>query len=125
MNHVEIDMHVAEASPEKGNLAVALREKDRCIELLTRAVNNRTRERNYFQLHCRFLEGELSGEDFEREIDANQDEYVVSNDEDLREGDVEIALGLIGNIKDVDSADDMADLFSFDNRNGLLGTNAE
>ena len=33
---------------------------DRLKELMTRAVNNRTRERNYFKLYCEMLDGNIT-----------------------------------------------------------------
>ena len=48
--------------------------------MLVDAVNNRTRERNYYQLYSRMLDNEISEEEFDRAIDENPDEYVISND---------------------------------------------
>ncbi len=85
---------------------------DRMSQLLIRAVNNRTRERNYFRLYNQLLENEITEDAFDREIEEKEDDYVVSNHEDADQTDIEIALSLCPylNVKDVD---EMADLFSF------------
>lgn len=88
---------------------------DRKNELLIRAVNNRTRERNYFRLYTQLLEKEITDEDFDKEIESNEDEYVVSNNEDADINDINIALSLCPYLKDVKDVDEMADLFSFNN----------
>lgn len=86
---------------------------DRMSQLLIRAVNNRTRERNYFRLYNQLLEKEITEEEFDKEIDEKEDEYVVSNNEEADKNDIEIALALCSYLKDVKDVDDMADLFSF------------
>ncbi|WP_373226721.1 hypothetical protein [Phocaeicola dorei] len=97
---------------------------DRMSQLLIRAVNNRTRERNYFKLCNQLLDKEITDEEFEKEIDENEDNYVLSNNEEADMNDIEVALSLCDYLKDVKDVDDMADLFSFsDNsiRKSLIG----
>ena len=89
---------------------------DRMSQLLIRAVNNRTRERNYFRLYSQLLENEITDEEFDKEIEENEDDYVVSNNEDVDLNDIEVALSLRHYIKDVKDVDDMADLFSFSDK---------
>lgn len=86
---------------------------DRMSQLLIRAVNNRTRERNYFRLYNQLLEKEITEEEFDKEIDEKEDEYVVSNNEEADKNDIEMAVALSSYLKDVKDVDDMADLFSF------------
>lgn len=86
---------------------------DRMSQLLIRAVNNRTRERNYFKLCNQLLDKEITDEEFEKEIDENEDNYVLSNNEEADMNDIEVALSLCNYLKDVKDVDDMADLFSF------------
>lgn len=86
---------------------------DRMSQLLIRAVNNRTRERNYFKLCNQLLDKEITDEEFEKEIDENEDNYVLSNNEEADMNDIEVALSLCDYLKDVKDVDDMADLFSF------------
>ena len=88
----------------------------RANELLIRAVNNRTRERNYFRKYVELLEGEINEEDFDREIEENEDEYVVSTNEEASIDDIKIALGLQPYLKDVNDVEDMADIFSFSDK---------
>lgn len=85
---------------------------DRRVKLLTRAVNNRTRERNYFRKYCELLEGQISDEEFDREISEHEDEYVVSQDEATDIKDWETAILLAPQLKDTDYVDDVAALFS-------------
>ena len=89
---------------------------DRMSQLLIRAVNNRTRERNYFRLYSQLLENEITDEEFDKEIEENEDDYVVSDNEDVDLNDIEVALSLRHYIKDVKDVDDMADLFSFSDK---------
>ena len=88
---------------------------DRMSQLLLRAVNNRTRERNYFRLYSQLLDKEISDDEFDKEIEENEDDYVVSNNKEADIHDIELALSLSQYIKDVKDVDDMADLFSFNN----------
>lgn len=92
---------------------------DRASELLIRAVNNRTRERNYFRKYCELLQNEISDEMFDEEIDKNEDEYVISENEDADLNDIALALTLSNRLKDVKDVDDMASLFSF-SRSAIL-----
>ena len=88
---------------------------DSMSQLLLRAVNNRTRERNYFRLYSQLLDKEISDDEFDKEIEENEDDYVVSNNKEADIHDIELALSLSQYIKDVKDVDDMADLFSFNN----------
>lgn len=88
---------------------------DRMSQLLIRAVNNRTRERNYFRKYTELLEGDITEEEFDREIEEHEDDYVVSNNKDADAEDIKIAMFLAQYLKDVDYADDMSDIFSFSN----------
>lgn len=85
---------------------------DRESELLIRAVNNRTRERNYFRKYCELLENQISDEDFDREISEHEDDYVVAQEGPADEKDWEIALRLAPRLKDTGYVDDIAALFS-------------
>ena len=86
---------------------------DRMSQLLIRAVNNRTRERNYFRLYNQLLDKEITDEEFDKEIDEHEDDYVVSNNEEADMNDIEVAISLCPYLKDVKDVVDMADLFSF------------
>lgn len=86
---------------------------DHTRDLLIRAVNNRTRERNYFRKYCELLQGSITDEDFDNEIESNEDEYVVSENETADLNDINTAIELSPKIKDVKDVDDMATLFSF------------
>jgi len=84
------------------------------IELLVRAVNNRTRQRNYFRLYGQMLENEISEDDFYQKIEENEDDYVIEEIEKPSKERLLQALDLSRKIKDVNSSEDLSDLFSFD-----------
>lgn len=86
---------------------------DRLKELMTRAINNRTRERNYFKLYCDMLGGNITEDEFDQEIEQNEDKYIIKQDCDASIEDIEVALEISPSIMDVKSPDDMAEIFSF------------
>ena len=86
---------------------------DRLKELMTRAINNRTRERNYFKLYCDMLDGNITEEEFDKEIEENEDRYVIKQNQDASVEDMEVALEVSPLLMDVKSPDDMAGVFSF------------
>lgn len=88
----------------------ALRERQ--CKLLIKAVNNRTRERNYFRLCNQLAENELTEDKFDEEIDRNEDDYVVPEGDDTSMEDLEAALSIAPYLKGVDSTDDFLSLFS-------------
>ena len=83
------------------------------INLLKTAVNNRTRERNYFRLLTQFLNGDISEAEFEKEIEDNEDRYVLDCSHEPSLSQFEMACFLSSGILDVESADDFLSLFSF------------
>lgn len=83
------------------------------IEMLIRAVNNRTIERNYFKLNCDLLSGNISEEDFNKTIDNNIDDYVIDSDIVPNINELEKALLLAKDIKDVENSEDLSSLFSY------------
>ncbi|MDE5570930.1 MAG: hypothetical protein K2I86_02590 [Prevotella sp.] len=89
-------------------------DMDNLMELLVRAVNNRTRQRNYFRLYGQMLEKEISEEDFYQKIEENEDDYVIEELEKPSKERLLQALHLSRKIKNVNSSEDLSDLFSFD-----------
>ncbi len=85
------------------------------IDLLLRAVNNRTIERDYFRLYCDLLDGSITEEDYEKEIMTNESQYVVQENVIPTEKILSIALKLAEHIKSVSSISDFTSLFSFKN----------
>jgi hypothetical protein len=83
------------------------------VELLTRAVNNRTRQRNFFRLQNNLLEGIISEDDFYKEIEEKEDEYVVEEKESPSPERLCHAMILSQGIKDVQNSEDLSTLFSF------------
>ncbi len=86
---------------------------DRLSELLIRAVNNRTRERNYFKKLVELFQDEISEEEFDKEIEENENEYVITTDEIPTHEDLVLACEIARRIKDVNDYDDLSALFSF------------
>lgn len=84
------------------------------IDMLVQAFNNRTRQRNYFRLYCDLLDGQLSDEDFDKEIDEHPDDYVVGNENKPTKEDLEMAIILAHRMKDIDDMTDLSMAFSFD-----------
>lgn len=101
----EIDNRIL---PKVIDVLTGTREK-----LLVDAVNNRTRERNYYQLYSKLLENQISDDDFDREIDENPDEYVVPIDKNPSESDFYQAMQLSEHLKGTDTIGDIESLFSF------------
>ncbi|WP_289293348.1 MULTISPECIES: hypothetical protein [Bacteroides] len=83
------------------------------LNLLIKAVNNRTIERNYFKLYCELLDGSLSEDAFDREIEENQSEYIIDESDDITLDRLKLALKLSEHLKDVESVEDLTSLFSF------------
>lgn len=86
---------------------------DRLSELLIRAVNNRTRERNYFKKLVEFFQDEITEEEFDKEIEENENEYVITTNEIPTREDLALACEVSKYIKDVKDVDDFSALFSF------------
>lgn len=86
---------------------------DNIKELLVTAVNNRTRERNYFKKYVELLEGTISDDEFDKAIEDNEDDYVIPEDKEPTLEDVQCVLEMAPELKDVDSVEDLASLFSF------------
>lgn len=101
---------------ENGTISIVSTESDRLSELLIRAFNNRTREYNYFKRYSELLEGELSEDDFDNEIERNKDDYVVPAGKDADIRDIELAMQVVPRLKGIQSTDDFTALFSFSDR---------
>lgn len=89
--------------------------EERILQIMSIAVNNRTRERNYFKLYSRLLENKLSEDDFDRIIDENPDEFVQQEYQDYDSLDLAIARKASDKLMDVSDLSDMATLFSISN----------
>lgn len=89
---------------------------DRLSELLIRAVNNRTRERNYFKKLVELFQNEITEEEFDKEIGDNEDEYVITANEIPTYEDLVLAYEVVKHVKDVKSIDDLSALFSFNQK---------
>lgn len=82
-------------------------------KLLLDAVNNRTRERNYYQLYSQLLENTITDEEFDKELDNNPDDYVVPTNKIPSETELYEAFRLADIIKGIRSMGDLESLFSF------------
>lgn len=87
---------------------------NKLVRHLIQAVNNRTRERNYFRLCTQLLKNEISDEEFDREIDEHEDDYVITTDTSMSAEDINLLCAVAPNIKGVDTLEDLQDLFSID-----------
>ncbi len=90
------------------------RYADKALELLLVAVNNRTKERDYFRLYCDMLDGSITEKEFDNEIERNLKDYVVDNSCIPSREVAELALRLSEHIKSVSTIEDLNSLFSFD-----------
>ena len=59
------------------------------------------------------LDGNITEDEFGREIEQNEDKYIIKQDFDASVEDIEVALEVSPSIMDVKSPDDMAEIFSF------------
>lgn len=98
-----------EVLPNIFNIVFNVRER-----LLLDAANNRTRERNYYMLYSRLLEGCITEEEFDKELDDNSDDYQISIDKVPSMEEFNEAMNLSSHIKDADSVGKIETLFSFD-----------
>lgn len=87
---------------------------DKVVAMLVEAVNNRTRQRNYFRLYSELLDGQITDAEFERTLHENEDEYVLQEQSIPTKEDAVLALDLSRGIKDIATTEDLALLFSFD-----------
>ena len=85
---------------------------DQGIDLLIRAFNNRTRQYNFFKLYSDLLDGSISEDEYDRELDENEDKYVIPEPKETSPSDIEIAYYLSERMDGVDSTEDFTSLFS-------------
>lgn len=112
----DIKIHTAQIAAKGDSFEKALIGSgfaEEAIELLLKAVDNRTKERDYFRLYCDLLDDSITEEDFDRNINEHMDEYVVKEDIDPDMDRLQIALELAKRIRNTDSVEDLASLFSF------------
>ena len=109
-NKKKIEMQTSARGAAILELPVAAINAER--NMLIRAINNRTRERNYANICLRLAEGEITEEEFEEEIMNNEDRYVISFEDNTPDEEIVIASRLTRNILDVDTEDDFRELFS-------------
>lgn len=93
-----------------------MRIEDPVQKMLIKAVNNRTRERNYFRLYSEMLEENITEDEFEKELSEHNDDYVLPVREDTNPNDVEVAVLLSDHIKGIDTMDDFQSLFSINDK---------
>lgn len=86
----------------------------RAVDLMVKAFNNRTRERNYFRLYCQMLSDEISEKEFDDEIDRNEDQYVVDAPTEASADDIYTATHLSNRLMGMHSTDDFSSMFGID-----------
>lgn len=82
--------------------------------LAIRAINNRTRERNFARLCDKLSSGEIDDRTYESLLEEDSDEYIIKCDVKPTEQDLKMAASLAPDLMDVSDTDDLAILFSFD-----------
>lgn len=90
------------------------RKAENALKLLLTAVNNRTVERDFFRLYCDYLDGSITEEEYNRQLEEHGSDYIVSEDVIPSDETLELALRLAKKIKGVESIEDFTSLFSFD-----------
>jgi predicted nucleotidyltransferase component of viral defense system len=106
-------IHIATIVSKDNAFYKAISGNSDAIELLIKAVNNRTRERDYFRLYCEMLDSSITEEEFDEKIKSNGDDYVINESDEPDEAKIKIALKLIKHINGINSIDDFTSLFSF------------
>jgi hypothetical protein len=89
---------------------------DKIINLLITGINNRTRERNYFNKYCELSSGDITNEEFDKEIEDNEDKYVcpIKQKIELSKEELTFLLDLKDKLIGIEYVDDIEDLFSID-----------
>lgn len=91
-------------------------QNDLLVNLYIRAINNRTRELNFFRLYSSMLRGDISNDDFNEEIYKNEDDYIAPARVDADPDEIELALQIAPNLKGIETIEDFMHLFSFNSK---------
>ncbi len=86
----------------------------RVFGLAIKAINNRTRERNFARLNNNLSMGIISEAEYDEELTNNEDKYVVKCDNKPTEFEIKASLQIASEVIDVEDTDDLSVLFSFD-----------
>ena len=86
----------------------------RIVDLAINAINNRTKERNFFRLGEKLALGEITEDEYDNTLLEHEDEYVIKCDIKPSELDMKYAVQLASRLMDVNDTDDLSVLFSFD-----------
>ncbi len=89
-------------------------QKTKVLELVLRAFNNRTREKNYLSKCCELLDGFITEEEFEKEIADNEDKYVIPEGKPASIEEIKEALNISGKMMGIENLSDFSELFSID-----------
>ena len=89
-------------------------QKSKVLDLVLRAFNNRTREKNYLSKCCELLDGFITEEEFEKEITENEYKYVIPEGKPASIDDIQEALTISKDMMGIDTVDEFAELFSID-----------
>lgn len=117
-------LHIQTNEKEKFLNRLTGKDFEIIIRLLTKAVNNRTKERNYFRLYCDLLDNTLSDEEFDKEIKEHENQYLISGEERPSFETLKLAIEISKGLMDTANTEDFADLYSFDSHyiNSLIPT---
>lgn len=109
-NGIKMESQTIAKGAANFSLSAAPSEAER--NMLLRAINNRTRERNYANICLQLAEGQITEEEFENEIANNENRYVISFAEHTSPEEIKVAALLANEVLDVDTEDDFRELFS-------------
>lgn len=87
---------------------------NRFRNLAIRAINNRTRERNFSRLSEMLASGDITEQVYEESLEKDADKYIITCDIKPTEQDIKMASSLATELMDVEDTDDIAVLFSFE-----------
>lgn len=113
MEALQIDSVTAFVGVASTNAFYDLFPTKALADLLIRGFNNRTRERNYYRLYSSLLQGDISDDDFDKEIESNPDRYVIPMNGDSSQESISTALHVVPQLMDINTAGDFESAFSF------------
>lgn len=88
---------------------------NRVCRLLMVACNNMTRQSNFFKLQCELLQNIITEEEYDKEINEHESDYVVPCGNNKDEEDAKVAYSLCNSlIERVDSVNELCSLFELD-----------
>lgn len=85
-------------------------------EMLVTAFNNRTRQLNYFKLYTKYIHGNITFDEFHKELEENENKYVVPSGSEKTSDEVMFATLMSQDLMDVDSTEELMSVFEIDDK---------